>query len=152
MKERGYKTIWCPFDKEHSQYVRVLRKAGFYVLFSHVSDGKDFFNYTPKHYDAIVSNPPFSKKDDILKRCYDLGKPFALLLPQNSLQSQFRTKLFITYDLEYLGFDKRVCFYTWGNLKGIEFSNHFASGYFCRHILPRPLIFEEIQQIQEAYQ
>lgn len=34
-------TIWCPFDKEESQFVQVLRKSGYNVIFSHIDTRKD---------------------------------------------------------------------------------------------------------------
>ena len=44
-------------------------------------EGKDFFEYTPKEdYDYIISNPPFTRKYDILKRLFELEKPFAMIL------------------------------------------------------------------------
>ena len=41
-------TIWCPFDKEYSNYVKEFIKAGFKVIFSHIDDGKNFFYYEPE--------------------------------------------------------------------------------------------------------
>lgn len=153
LKSKGYKKIWCPFDKEDSFYVRVLIGHGFVVYNSHIENGEDFFeiDYNKIDFDCIVSNPPFSKKDKILNRLYGIGKPFALLLPQNSLQSEERTNMFIKYGLEYLGFNKRACFYTRNELDRIKFSNHFASGYFCKDVLPEKLIFEYLSPIQESY-
>ena len=40
-------TIWCPFDKEDSEYVKLLSAAGHKVIHSHIDDGKNFFFYTP---------------------------------------------------------------------------------------------------------
>jgi len=34
-----------------------------------------------ENYDAIITNPPFSLKEQFYKRCIELGKPFALLIP-----------------------------------------------------------------------
>ena len=49
--------------------------------------------YEPQEdYDYIISNPPFSKKDAILKKLYELNKPFAVLMPLNVLQGQRRFK------------------------------------------------------------
>ena len=73
------------------------------------------------------------------------------MLPQNSLQSIKRTKLFIENGVEYLGFDKRACFYTNDELDEIKFGNHFASGYFCKDVLPEKLIFEYLHPKQERY-
>lgn len=153
LKQKGYKKIWCPFDKAESLYVRMLKENGFDVIFSHIETGDDFFkvDFSSLDFDCIVSNPPFSKKDEVLKRLYEIGKPFAILLPQNALQSIERTKLFIEHGLEYLGFDKRACFYTNNELNAIKFGNHFASGYFCKNVLPNNLVFEYLKPKQEGY-
>ena len=80
------KIIWCPFDEEWSAFYQLFSEHGYNIIRSSLKDGKDFFQYEPKeHYDVIISNPPFSKKDLILKRLDDLHKPFAILLPANAL-------------------------------------------------------------------
>lgn len=151
LKYKDYKKIWCPFDMDDSQYVRVLKDEGFEVLNTHLENGQDFFKTNSLSCDAIVSNAPFSCKDDILKRLYKIRKPFAILLPQNSLQAIGRVNMFMEYGLEYLGFDRRICFYTNGNLDAWNPGNHFASGYFCKDVLPEKLLFERLQPIQEPY-
>ena len=60
------KIIWCPFDTCHSEFVLHLQEAGFQVKYSHISTGQDFFAYEPDCWDIIVSNPPFSRKMDVL--------------------------------------------------------------------------------------
>lgn len=40
----------------------------------------------PREFDMIVTNPPFSLKDKFYKRCMELGKPFALLIPADNSQ------------------------------------------------------------------
>ena len=75
------KKIWCPFDEEWSAFYQLLSKKGYDVTRSSLSEGQDFFSYQPDDWDILVSNPPFSKKDDVLKRAFSFGKPFALLLP-----------------------------------------------------------------------
>lgn len=151
LKQREYKTIWCPFDKEHSFFVRVLREHGFDVIYSHIDDGLDFFEYYAHDADCIVSNPPFSIKDQILERLYFLGKPFAVLLPQNALQSERRTGLFMVYGMEYLGFCERIGYYTRGEFDAWKNGNHFASAYFCKDVLPEKMIFESLDKVQEPY-
>lgn len=153
LKAKNFETIWCPFDLEHSLYVRILKENGFKVIHTHIKNGGNFFEIDTKSikFDCIVSNPPFSLKDEILEKLYEIGKPFAVLLPQNALQSIKRTDLFIKNGLEYLGFDKRACFYTNNELEEIKFGNHFASAYFCRNILPKNLIFEYLNPKQESY-
>ena len=41
------KIIWCPFDKEDSQFIQVLKENGFNVVYSHIEYGQDFFDYEP---------------------------------------------------------------------------------------------------------
>jgi hypothetical protein len=79
------KLIWCPFDKEDSEFVNVLKGNGFNVIYSHISNGQDFFTYEPEQWDVIISNPPYKNKRAFWERCLDLKKPFALLLPLNIL-------------------------------------------------------------------
>jgi hypothetical protein len=41
------KIIWCPFDKEDSQFVKVLTENGFKVVYSHLDYDQDFLKYQP---------------------------------------------------------------------------------------------------------
>lgn len=79
------KIILTPFDEEWSAFYRRLKENGFNVVRSSLAEGQDFFKYEPEHWDVIVSNPPFSIKDRIIERLYSFNKPFAILLPLNSL-------------------------------------------------------------------
>ena len=138
-------TIWCPFDKEWSAYVKLLKENGNKVIYTHIDDGKDFFKFEPDEYDAIISNPPFSKKDRVLKRLYQLDKPFAVLLPMNSLQGITRYKYFKN-GIQLLAFDQRVGFHNVDNLEKPVEGTPFASAYFCRNILPKDLIIEQLKK------
>ena len=138
-------TIWCPFDEDWSAYNQMFREKGYNVINSSIG-GQDFFNYEPlEKYDIIISNPPFSKKDNVLKRLYELDKPFMILLPMNSLQSKARYSFF-KKGIQLLSFDSRIDYHTWGNFKEYRRGNHFASAYFCRDILPKDLIIEELKK------
>ena len=143
------KIIWCPFDEEWSAFYQLLKENGFYVVRSSLSDGKDFFKYEPDNWDIIVSNPPFSKKDSVLKRCYELNKPFMLILPINSLQGKKRYGMFKN-GIQLLSFDGRINYHTRGNFQEYKKGNHFASAYFCRNVLPSDLIIEELKEYQRA--
>lgn len=88
------KIIWLPFDCEWSSFYQRLKEEGFNVVRSSLQEGQDFFEYEPDEWDIIVSNPPFSLKDKVLKRLYSFNKPFAILLPLNSLQGKTRYKYF----------------------------------------------------------
>lgn len=138
-------TIWCPFDKETSQYVQEFEKAGLKVIYSHIDNGENFFFYEPEeHYDIIISNPPFSQKDDVLKRLFELNKPYAMLLPVPALQGQKRFP-YIKDGLQYLGFDKRINYYTNADFSQVQKGVSFGSCYLCKQFLPRDLILEELE-------
>lgn len=147
LKYSGYKTIWCPFDEEWSAYVQMFREEGFNVIRSSLSDGKDFFQHEPNEpYDVIVSNPPFSKKDKVLRRLDELGKPFAILLPLNSLQGKSRFEIF-KKGIQVLVFDQRIGFHTPKSMTAPVEGSPFASAYFCRGVLlGRDLIIEKLDK------
>lgn len=135
--------IWCPFDTEESEYVKILRENNFTVIATHIDNGQNFFEYEPENYDIIVSNPPFSIKDMILKRLYELDKPYAILLPVPALQGQKRFPYI--KDCEALIFDKRINYFKDIKTKEIQKGVSFGSFYLCRWLLPYDLIFEELK-------
>ena len=134
--------VWCPFDMEESYYVQLLRANGFTVIATHIDNGENFFYYEPTEYDVIVSNPPFSIKDDIIKRLYELNRPYAMLLPIPSLQGQKRFPYM--KDCQALIFDKRINYFKDMKTKEIQKGVSFGSFYLCRNLLSTDLIFEEL--------
>ena len=78
---------------------KVLKCHGFKVQ---GRAGVDFLTATPPEFDLIVSNPPFSLKDEFLIRAYTLGKPFALLLPLEALFGVKRSPLYMAHGLQLL--------------------------------------------------
>jgi hypothetical protein len=112
MKNKGFKTIWCPCDKEWSEYVKVFKLEGFNVIHSHIDNGQDFLNYEPiEQYDVIITNPPFSIKNKIFERCIELNKPFCLLMSATSIQSASFVKIISkAKDFNIMMFDKRISY------------------------------------------
>lgn len=135
--------IWCPFDTEDSEYVKIFKEAGYKVIYSHIDNGQNFFEFEPKEdYDVIISNPPFSIKDAILNRLSELKKPYAMLLPLPTLQGQKRFKYL--KGSQALIFDKRINYFKDYKTKEIQKGVSFASIYICKDFLPKDLIFEKI--------
>lgn len=135
--------IWCPFDTKNSSYSRIFQENGFKVITTHIDNGENFFFYEPNcHYDVIISNPPFSCKDLILKRLQELGKPYAILLPLPTLQGQSRFEYLI--NSEVLVFNKRINFYLDEKQTKPTTGVSFASVYVCKNFLPEKLIFEKL--------
>ena len=62
------------------------------MICSHIDDGKDFFIFEPPQpYDAIISNPPYSKKEAIFQRLFELGNPALFLKQHFALNGYYTT-------------------------------------------------------------
>jgi hypothetical protein len=133
--------VWCPFDNSKSEFVKMINKKN-EVVYSHIIDGVDFFNYEPDYYDCIISNPPYSLKEKVFRRLFFLNKPFAIVMGLPILNYQNIGNMFYTYqqdgkNLQLLIVDKKVSF----NGK----TSSFNSSYFCYNFLPRDLMFQTLE-------
>ena len=132
---------WEPTDDGRSGITKVLQERGFTVISTHKATGFDFLRDWPNfHFDIIVTNPPYSLKTEFLERCYELGKPFALLLPITALEGVRRGRLYRRYGIQLLVFDRRVEFLR--EKRGVWFN----TSWFCWKLLPRDLIFVELKR------
>jgi hypothetical protein len=91
--------------------VNPARVASLNELEQHFEE-KDFLTWQPQNWDCIITNPPFRYKQEFLERCYQLGKPFALLLPLTTFETEKRQKLFKRYGVEVIFLSKRINFET----------------------------------------
>jgi hypothetical protein len=83
------KVIWEPFYST-GRAGRYLQNKGFAVFHRPL----DFFTYTPREFDVVLSNPPFAIKALVFERLLLLNKPFAMLLPLQSLAHLFFREAF----------------------------------------------------------
>ena len=133
--------IVLPFDTKESQYYKVLKENNYNVECLHLTNGEDFFLNMFDEYDLIISNPPFSIKDQIIERLYLIDKPFIVLLPLTALSGIKRVGMFKKYGIDLIIFDKRINYIIRGKQsKG----NWFASAYFTYKVLKDKLVFEEL--------
>jgi len=140
-------TVWCPFDTEHSNYVKILRDCGHNVIMSHIEEGLDFFSYEPDQYDLIISNPPYSEKGKVFERLFKLGKPFAMLVGVVGIfESQKRFNMFKENKFEIMYLNKRVAFYEDHFDQKPTLNPPFSSVYICKDMLPDRIIFKEISK------
>lgn len=127
--------VWCPFDTEESEFVKVLNQNGYKVIFSHIENGQDFYTYEPdEHYDCIVSNPPFTNKKEIFDRAMSLNKPFMLLMTAQWFNDAAPVQLFLKHNIpmQIIHFDKRIRFKDGDNK--IPFKSVFiGSGFPLEH-------------------
>jgi hypothetical protein len=142
-------TVWCPFDTEQSHFVTMLREIGCKVIHTHMSYGQDFFETEPdEHYDCIISNPPYSKKNEVFQRLFELGKPFAMLVGLVGLfESQKRFHMFKDNNFELMILNKRVAFFKNYDDEKTEMNPPFSTGYITRNMLPEKIIFREINKV-----
>lgn len=87
---KKYKTIWEPCSLPDGSITRYLREKKHKVKTSDILEGPeyDYNTYLPKgKIDLIVSNPPFSKKVEFLKRLFEIGIPFVVVLPVRVLET-----------------------------------------------------------------
>lgn len=137
------KIIWCPFDDESSEFVKILQKNQFKVVYSHIKFGQDFYTYEPDEWDLIISNPPFTGKRHIINRALSFNKPFALLQPLPCLNDKYPKNLFFEQgkDLQILMFEERMTFKNQPGKK--EEKINFSSAYFCWNFLPQQIIIRD---------
>lgn len=103
-------------DYGSSNITKILKENEFEVIKTH-KDNFDFLNDKPDfEFDMIITNPPYSLKDEFIKKCYEYNKPFCLLLPITSLEGIERGKMFRKNGIELLVFDRR-CNFIYDNAK-----------------------------------
>lgn len=138
--------IWeCACGK--GNLVNSLNKEGYSTVGTDILEGKDFLNWKPDKFDCIITNPPYSLKQKFLKRCYELGKPFALLLPLTTFETAKRQELFKKYGLEVIMFDKRINFET-PSKKGS--GSWFATAWFTNGLnIGKELTFVKLEDIKQ---
>lgn len=139
--------IWCPFDTENSYYVRYFKEQGHKVIYTHIWNGQDFFKIVIPECDYIISNPPFSLKYEILDRLFKLKIPFAMLVGDMGLfGSKRRFTMFKDNKFEIMYFDKRVSYLNEFGEQVPSINPPFSSVYICSGILPKQIMFEEINK------
>lgn len=140
--------VWCPFDTEESLFVKLLRERGCDVVIGHIETGQDFFKTDPPPgCSYIVSNPPYSRKGEVLRRLFDLGVPFAMLVGVVGLfESQARFEMFRDNDFEILYLSRRVAYFKNYADPKPSLNPPFSSVYVCHHILPKQICFAEINK------
>ncbi|CAB4158166.1 hypothetical protein UFOVP695_37 [uncultured Caudovirales phage] len=138
--------IWCPFDNENSNYVKVFIENGHKVIYTHIHSEQDFFDLEIDC-DYIISNPPYSIKGEVLNRLFSLNKPFAMLIGVVGLfESKSRFNMFKSNKFEIMYFDKRISYFKDYEDQKPSLNPPFSSVYLCKDILPNTIVFEEINK------
>lgn len=115
-----FKNIWFPFNNYDSHFKLRADELNLKYKATHIFDdlGNDFFTtLPPDNCDLLISNPPFSQQNEIIKRTFELIdkgliKSFCLLLPLSTLETPPRAYIWERYEdkLSVLIFKKRIKF------------------------------------------
>lgn len=86
--------IWeCACGQNHM--VGVMRSMGYEVIGTDILTGTDFLTAdVPDGVSWVITNPPFSLSEKFIRRCIEIGKPFALLLKSQYWHAKKRLGLF----------------------------------------------------------
>ncbi len=121
-------TFLCPADTKQSKFVEVLETLNENVIYGHISEGKDFFEHDYGEYDFILTNPPYSIKNKWLQHSIKLNKPFAYLLPLDSIATKLRADLYENNpNIQFFIHKKRIDFTGKKN-------PHSANVWVCRNL------------------
>jgi len=116
-----------------------LKELGFNTIHEPI----DFFENNMG--DVVVSNPPFSKIPNIIKRLKDLEKPFILIMPSSKINTQYFRKLFSNNEIQIIIPRKRIHFEKKVNGKTPDkWKNacNFDCFYYCYKMnLPRDIVW-----------
>lgn len=133
------KTYWECTDFGESNITKILKENGFKVICTN-KEQINFLTQTPDfEFDVIITNPPYSLKNEFLKKCYEYNKPFLLLLPLTALEGKERNRLYEKYGIEIIVLDKRINFMK--NKNNVWFN----TSWFCRNITDKQLNFEKVE-------
>lgn len=158
----------CPFIPEQSivweqacgkgNLLRGFRRRGYSSFGSDIErqtddldvEIADFLQKETDHpYDLMVTNPPFSIKTAFLQRCYDLQKPFALLLPLTIFDSEKRRAAMRERGVQVIIPDERFNFETPNHEDNLSTGKKtggawFMTAWFCWGFnLPKQIVFPE---------
>lgn len=131
------KMIWEPWygDGKSGLY---LKELGFNVIHEPIDFFENDFG------EIIIGNPPYSQIKSILKRLYELDKPFILILPSSKIHTSY-IREWKDKHLQLIIPRKRIQFSKMVNGEtNMENRCNFDCFYYCYKIgLPIDLIFLE---------
>lgn len=138
IKIETFNMCWFPFNHYDSEFKLKADELNLKYKATHKFDdlGNDFFTTEPpKDCDLMISNPPFSLQNEIIKRSFELVesgkiKAFALLLPLATLETPARSNMYERHKdkLSIIIFKKRIRF------KGCATSFNKGCCWICYNI------------------
>ena len=111
--------VWCPFNDKESVWGEVLSERGFDVI---TTDTDFFLTSPPPGVQCIISNPPFSRKKEVMDRIRLLGLKFVLIFPFQWLNDGVP----LEYGNQLMFFRQRMFFNTPEGIKNKPRANCFV--------------------------
>ena len=119
------KKLYAPFYGDGS-LLKNFKKIGFEVL----HEKKDFFKVASKiKYDVIIDNPPFTIKKEVFTKLKELDKPFIILCPSSTINTQYMRGLFKD-KLQIIIPKKRIQFIKTDD-KGVKIPTKTGANFDC---------------------
>lgn len=132
--------IWESTDFGESNITKILKENGYKVISTHINTFNFLTDIPDFEFDMIITNPPYSLKDEFLERCYHYQKPFALLMPITSLEGKRRGQLYQKNGISLIVLDRRISF-----IEGK--TNWFNTSWFIWKVIENnKMVFEEIKE------
>lgn len=122
------RTVWEPAAGE-GYLVRELKAKNFEVIDTDIAKGQDFFKIN-RECDVIITNPPYSLKYPWMNRCLELKRPFALLMPLETLGAAKAQQVFKALGLLLIVLNQRVDF-KMPNIGWEKSRSTFPVAWFC---------------------
>ena len=139
--------IWCPFDKPVSNIVKCFENHECFVEATHIENGVDFFNAVTRDCDFIISNPPYSMKNEVFERLFQIGIPFAMLVGVVGLfESEKRFSLFEKNRFEIMWLSKRISYFKNYDDQKPSLNPPFSSVWLTSNVLPNQNVFERVMK------
>ena len=85
--------ILCPFDSDKSLFVKTLESMEHTVIYGI----DDFIEGQFRLCDYIITNPPFSIKDKVIKKVFEYGLKTVLVMPLDALGGVKRHEMYKEY-------------------------------------------------------
>jgi len=133
--------IWeCAWGK--GRLAEHFKEAGFKVVGDVKIDFLEDDLFNKVNCSILITNPPYSKKYEFLKKAFEYGKPFAFLMPLTALEGKKRGELYRKYGISLIIPNKRFNFET---PSGKGSGAWFQTAWFCWKLnLPNQLNFIEV--------
>lgn len=142
----GKRFIWEPMAG-NGQLVSALENAGHLVVAGDILTGQNFFTVKPPVVDGMVTNPAYSVKYEVIAHCYEIGLPFALLVPVSCIGAKGCNSLMRKHenDTGIILLDKRVDYNM--PIAGESGSGaQFPSLWLCYKLLPKPIVYATLNK------